>query len=206
MYAIAQEYIGLHGKVYMPTWMMETLGVSFGDIVHLESSKPLETGTYTKVQATSPEFLNIPNHKEALELVLSEFGCLTESSTIRFTYDAKVYELRILKTLPARAVSLIDANIAIDFERPLGYITPPKERKKERTWKVVDKTKEDEKVLKDPFSGQARWLMSGRHVTKKQNKEAPPEKTPNLSPTNREKGEPEKMMSVPFTGRSRRLE
>lgn len=56
------EFTAEEGRVYLPGWMMRTLGVGAGDLVRFENvSLPL--GTFAKIQPQQNEFLDIADPK-----------------------------------------------------------------------------------------------------------------------------------------------
>ena len=56
------EFIAEEGRVYLPQWLMSTLGVVQGDIIQLESCR-LVKGTFVKLQPLSLDFLDITDPK-----------------------------------------------------------------------------------------------------------------------------------------------
>ena len=54
----------------------------------------------------------------------TQFSCLTTGDTIRFSYAGKQYELSVLETKPARGISIVEADVEVDFAPPVGYVEP----------------------------------------------------------------------------------
>lgn len=84
----------------------------------------LQVATYSKFQPQSPDFLDITNPKAVLENALRNFACLTTGDVIAINYNEKIYELRVMETKPDKAVSIIECDMNVDFDAPLGYKEP----------------------------------------------------------------------------------
>ena len=52
---------------------------------------------------------------------------------IAIMYNNKVYEMSVLETKPAAAVSVIECDLNVDFAPPVGYKEPEFHRKQEST-------------------------------------------------------------------------
>lgn len=103
--------------------MMRNLFLDEGDMVQVESVS-LEVATFSKFQPQSSEFLDITNPKAVLENCLRNFACLTTGDMIAIKYNQKIYEMRVLKTEPGNAVSIIECDMNVDFAPPVGYKEP----------------------------------------------------------------------------------
>ncbi|GIQ87452.1 ubiquitin fusion degradation protein UFD1 [Kipferlia bialata] len=112
------------GHIHVPWFIKDNLGIDFNAEVDVHLA-PIPRGNFIRVQAQSVDFLEIEDHKHTLEQLLPEFCCLTSGQTIRFTHRGKQYELKVNETRPAAAISLFNADISVDFDRPVGYQTPP---------------------------------------------------------------------------------
>lgn len=124
------EFVADEGRVYLPYWMMNNLLLEEGSIVQVENVS-LPVATFAKFQPQSPDFLDITNPKAVLENALRKFACLTTGDMIAINYNDRIYELRVLETKPAAAVSIIECDMNVDFAAPVGYKEP--ERRKQRT-------------------------------------------------------------------------
>lgn len=87
----------------------------------------LQVATYSKFQPQSPDFLDITNPKAVLENALRNFACLTTGDVIAINYNEKIYELRVMETKPDKAVSIIECDMNVDFDAPLGYKEPERQ-------------------------------------------------------------------------------
>ncbi|KAG1973333.1 ubiquitin fusion degradation [Pimephales promelas] len=117
------EFVADEGICYLPHWMMQNLLLEEGGLVQVESVN-LMVATYSKFQPQSPDFLDITNPKAVLENALRNFACLTTGDVIAINYNEKVYELRVMETKPDKAVSIIECDMNVDFDAPLGYKEP----------------------------------------------------------------------------------
>ncbi|XP_023976479.1 ubiquitin recognition factor in ER-associated degradation protein 1 isoform X1 [Physeter macrocephalus] len=66
-----------------------------------------------------------------LENALRNFACLTTGDVIAINYNEKIYELRVMETKPDRAVSIIECDMNVDFDAPLGYKEPERQAQHE---------------------------------------------------------------------------
>ncbi|EDW19261.1 ubiquitin fusion degradation protein 1 homolog [Drosophila mojavensis] len=114
------EFVADEGKCYLPYWMMDNLLLEEGDILNIESVS-LQVATFSKFQPHSTDFLDITNPKAVLENALRNFACLTKGDVIAIKYNKKVYELCVLETRPGDAVSIIECDMNVEFEAPVGY-------------------------------------------------------------------------------------
>jgi ubiquitin fusion degradation protein 1 len=47
---------------------------------------------------------------------------LFQGDIIAISYNKKIYELNVLETKPASAVSIIECDMNVEFEAPPGYV------------------------------------------------------------------------------------
>lgn len=107
---------------------MENLSISEGDQVPI-STVTLPLGSYTKFQPQSVDFLDISNPKAVLENALRQFACLTLGDTIAISYNNKVYHISVVALKPGKAVSIIECDLILEFDAPIGYVEPPRVEK-----------------------------------------------------------------------------
>ncbi|XP_003225169.1 ubiquitin recognition factor in ER-associated degradation protein 1 isoform X2 [Anolis carolinensis] len=124
------EFVADEGICYLPHWMMQNLLLEEGGLVQIESVN-LQVATYSKFQPQSPDFLDITNPKAVLENALRNFACLTTGDVIAINYNEKIYELRVMETKPDKAVSIIECDMNVDFDAPLGYKEPERQAQHE---------------------------------------------------------------------------
>ncbi|XP_075160713.1 ubiquitin fusion-degradation 1-like isoform X1 [Haematobia irritans] len=124
------EFVADEGKCYLPYWMMDNLLLGEGDILTIESVS-LPVAKFSKFQPHSTDFLDITNPKAVLENALRNFACLTTGDVVAIKYNKKVYELCVLETKPGNAVSIIECDMNVEFEAPVGYKEPTTSKKSE---------------------------------------------------------------------------
>ena len=89
--------------------------------VQVESAT-LPVATFSKFQPLSKDFLDLTNPKAVLEMRLRHFACLSKGDIVAINYNNKIYELNVLETKPAAAVSIIECDMNVEFEAPPGYV------------------------------------------------------------------------------------
>jgi ubiquitin fusion degradation protein 1 len=146
-----QDFCAPEGVAYVPKWMMRNLGLldndnnqSSGDIA-LVTSVTLPSATFIQLQPQSVAFLDISNPKAVLEQVLRKYPTLTKGSTVLFYYNDKEHYMKVLDIKPctqSNAVSILNADVEVDFAAPVGYVEP--ERPKPKNF-------EDEVEEEDPL-------------------------------------------------------
>lgn len=147
------EFVADEGKCYLPYWMMDNLLLSEGDLVTIESVS-LPVARFSKFQPHSIDFLDITNPKAVLENALRNFACLTTGDVIAIKYNKKIYQLCVLETKPGNAVSIIECDMNVEFEAPVGY--KEKEIEPVITPEVPEKVEVSEPV--DLFQGSGNRL------------------------------------------------
>uniref|UniRef100_A0A1B0BHY1 Ubiquitin fusion degradation protein 1 homolog n=1 Tax=Glossina palpalis gambiensis TaxID=67801 RepID=A0A1B0BHY1_9MUSC len=118
------EFVADEGNCYLPFWMMDNLLLQEGDTINIESVS-LPVAEFSKFQPNSVAFLDITNPKAVLENALRNFACLTAGDVIAIKYNKKIYELCVLETKPGNAVSIIECDMNVEFEAPVGYKDGP---------------------------------------------------------------------------------
>lgn len=119
------EFVAEEGTCYLPYWLMQHLLVGEGDIVKV-SNTSLPKGTFVKLQPVSKDFLEVHNPRAVLENSLRHFATLTKGDNIVINYNKKKFEIEIVETKPKDAVSIIEADIEVDFAPPKDYVEPVK--------------------------------------------------------------------------------
>jgi ubiquitin fusion degradation protein 1 len=117
------EFTAPEGQCYLPYWIMQNLLLAEGDII-LVSNVTLPVCNFVKFRPRSVDFLEISNPKAVLESCLRNFSCLTKDDQIRLPYNGKNYFIDIVELKPANAVSIVEADVNVDFEPPVGYVEP----------------------------------------------------------------------------------
>lgn len=148
------EFVADEGRIYLPYWMMRNLLLSEGDIAQIESVS-MPVATFSKFQPQSVEFLDISNPKAVLENALRNFACLTTGDIVAIRYNNKIYELCVLETKPANAVTIIECDMNVEFAAPLDYVEPQKAKVEDEAMAVDD---EHEQAGFVAFKGQGTRL------------------------------------------------
>lgn len=111
------EFIADEGCAYIPYWMMKNLSILEGDKIQFKY-KSLEKGTFVKIQPQTEDFLEISNTKAVLESKLRNFTCLSKNDSIAIDYNNKIYWLNIIEVKPGNAISIVEADVNVDFLAP----------------------------------------------------------------------------------------
>lgn len=122
------EFVAEEGKVYLPYWLMQTLGVEPGDLLRVESTD-LPPGSFIKLQPQDTSFLEISDPKAVLENAFRNFSCMTTGDIFTFSYNDNVYGVAVLETKPdnpKKAICTLETDLSVDFAAPLGYEEPKK--------------------------------------------------------------------------------
>ncbi|KAJ5069981.1 ubiquitin recognition factor in er-associated degradation protein [Anaeramoeba ignava] len=136
------EFIADEGKCYIPDWMMDTIGLSMGNQVVLNSVK-LPKGTFLKIQPHSSSFVRrIANPKVVLEHSLRKFNCLTTGDTFKIHYNKKDYYLNVLETKPGLAVNIVGADCNVEFAPAVNELDEIEKKQKEM--EIEKQNKKDE--------------------------------------------------------------
>lgn len=112
------EFVAQEGRVYVPAWMRQNLGLEEeGEPLRVEAVS-LPVATFTKF-CPEPDFMAINDPKTVLETILRSFACLSTGDVIAIWYNGRAYELAVRETEPADAVSVINCDLSVDFEVPV---------------------------------------------------------------------------------------
>ncbi|XP_022696543.1 ubiquitin fusion degradation protein 1 homolog isoform X2 [Varroa jacobsoni] len=166
------EFSAEEGRCLLPFWLMRLLLLYEGDLIEMVSVQ-LPIGTFARFQPQSVDFLDISDPRAVLERQLRNFACLSAGDVIAIEYNNHEYEVCVLETKPAEAISIVDCDLQVEFAAPVGYKEPPK---KQGTSVEVDGYQDDFKqpnvVIKDKtfkaFSGQGKRI-DGKEAKSKLN-------------------------------------
>ena len=129
------EFSAPPGICHIPYHIMETLGLTEGEDIEIEKVSPAK-GEFVKLRLHKTAFTELANPKVILEKIMSEdYLVINQGQTIEINYKAlgKVFKLDIVETQPAEIISIIDADLNVDFEEPLDYVPPPTVRREHHT-------------------------------------------------------------------------
>jgi len=148
------EFTGEEGHVYAPQWMIDNLGISFGDFVKVRTVDLID-GKFVKFQPQSKDFLDISNPKAVLESVLRNYSALGVGESIRIHHSGKDYFLNVTQVKPFNvfnAIAILDIDLTIDFEPPLDYVEPSKPQPVSISEPSVSQTTRSEDNNKPPIA------------------------------------------------------
>ncbi|CAN3363012.1 ubiquitin fusion degradation protein 1 [Diutina catenulata] len=120
------EFVAEEGRVYIPQWMMATLGVNPGQIISVTNCD-LPNGQYVKIEPQSVDFLDISDPKAVLENVFRKFTTLTVGDVIEVNYNDQIYGVKVLEVKPENSlqgICIIETDLETDFAPPVGYVEP----------------------------------------------------------------------------------
>lgn len=120
------EFVAEEGHANIPYWLLQNLAVAEGGMITIRNAS-LKKGTYVKFQPQSKDFLDITNPKAVLEATLRGFTCLTKGDAIAISYNDKTYHIDVLEVAPGDAISIIEADVNVEFAAPLDYVEPEPE-------------------------------------------------------------------------------
>lgn len=116
------EFVAEEGQMFVPFWMMENMQLEEGDLLTVRNAS-LEKGTYVKFRPQSKKFVELANPRAVLERTLAKYSCLTKNETIRIFYNQRTYDIDVMEIKsasgPTEAVSIIEADVNVDFEECL---------------------------------------------------------------------------------------
>lgn len=115
------EFTAPEGQMFIPYWIMQSLLLEEYQLLTVcIASLPL--ATFVKFKPQSVDFLEIVDPKTVLEIALMNFSCLTKGDQICLIHNCKNYFVDIVELKPADSVSIIEVDLEVDFEEPVGYI------------------------------------------------------------------------------------
>ena len=164
------EFLTDDGVACIPKWMMNNLLLNEGEELHVQSCS-LPIATYAKFQPQSIDFLDISNPKAVLENALRNYACLTKGDIIAIQYNGVQYELLVQDVKPGCAVCIIECDLDLEFQAPVGYQPPDLPEKKHPQAKSISTELQIkvEEYMKEHASFTAFQGLGKRLVGKKMN-------------------------------------
>eukprot|EP00977_Amphora_coffeiformis_P007862 scaffold1749_cov181-Amphora_coffeaeformis.AAC.3 len=108
--------------VFLPWWMMRSLGLRPRDVVQVELITTVPPGSLARLRPHSSQFAkNIANPQAVLETELRHYSSLTRGSTIAFDYNQQRYWLDVVECRSAPKgekqplIKVQDCDIATEF-------------------------------------------------------------------------------------------
>eukprot|EP01080_Neovahlkampfia_damariscottae_P011983 gene11983-5384_t len=175
------EFSGDEGKVYLPFWIQQHLGIKPGEIITIKNAT-LPKGTFTKLRPQQKAFIELTDPKAVLEKLLRNFSTLTKGDTIIINYLSKNYLIDILqvgKVDPddCNAISIVETDVRVEFEKPLDMVDEEEEiiedikpltpSNLDKSPKPTEKKEEKNQDTFQTFSGSGR-RVDGKQPKKKQ--------------------------------------
>jgi len=175
------EFVAEEGTCYLPYWMMNNMCLKEGDLIRITNTS-LPKGTYVKLQPVSADFLNIHNPRAVLENTLRNFATLTVGDCVVIDYNSKKYEIEIIECKPSKAISIIEADVNVDFAEPktgMPQYTPAAAAAPV----VAYKPQEEEEIEAAPDAPVSTLFAgAGQRIDGKAIKAASPKMTPTTDP------------------------
>lgn len=106
------EFTAPEKTVYAPSWLMHKLFIE--DRIYINSVN-LPSGKRVKFKAV-PEFFALPNQQVILEKTLRELNVLSMGQELNILFVGKVYKLTVVELVPCTVVSIINADLNVEFE------------------------------------------------------------------------------------------
>ena len=113
-------------NIYVPNRIMNNLLINESTEISFKYVKDIKVGQKITIQPHTTDFLEIDDHKKYLEeSFLNNYNILTQGETIEVKILDKTYFIDILETKPDLSINICNADIEVDFEKPLDYKEPP---------------------------------------------------------------------------------
>mmetsp|Transcript_30640 Transcript_30640/g.88445 ORF Transcript_30640/g.88445 Transcript_30640/m.88445 type:complete len:322 (-) Transcript_30640:70-1035(-) len=201
-HAGVQEFVAEEGMCYLPYWMMCNLAMQEGQIVRITNTT-LQKGTFVKLQPQRSDFLDISNPRAVLENSLRNFATLTVGDLIVIDYNDKKYEIEVVECKPADAISIIEADVNVDFAPPKDYKEPERLPAVDPAAGFKAKVEESEQAPPEPEpKGPKLFGGSGQRIDGKAIKT--PMSSPSLGPSSPPSIEDELDEKMPWRKRLRK--
>ena len=104
----------------MPFWMMQNLCVEENSLVSVKNVS-LSTATFVKFRAQSCDFLEISNPRAVLEYTLRKYTLPDHWRRNLLAVLRSKYYLEVTEVQPSGKASIVECNVNIDFDEPVGY-------------------------------------------------------------------------------------
>jgi hypothetical protein len=117
--------------IYVPNWMMEELeaegiGVDSTVRVRLHTGAPPPTATHLVLRAHCARFLEVEDPRETLEAAIQgNYGVMQAGTAVQLlTLGDGEFTFDVVRCEPEGVVSMADAEVSVEFERPRDYRSP----------------------------------------------------------------------------------
>ncbi|KPI36625.1 Ubiquitin fusion degradation protein 1 [Cyphellophora attinorum] len=123
------EFVAEEGRIYLPWWMMNRLGINVGDIIQVKSTD-LPPGNLIKLKPQSTAFLDISDPRVVLENAFRGFSCLTKGDVFQFSYNDSTYDMLVEAVQPETekmGIVTMETDLKVEFSAPVGYVEPERQ-------------------------------------------------------------------------------
>jgi len=131
------EFSAQEGSCFIPHWCMENLLIEEGGIITVRNVS-LPKAKFVKLQPQHVDFLDISNPRVVLEHALRTYSCVTKGDVIKLSYNDRNYHFELKEVEPAPAACIIETDVNIDFDAPLGYKEPDYKAEAEKAKKSAN--------------------------------------------------------------------
>lgn len=123
-----ETHVGVHeftapdDACFVPRWITQNLGLTFGSQVYVRLARYLPGGTFVKIQPQTADFVNSvgADAKMTFEIALEgQYNALTVGDAIELRIGAVPHTFHVRELKPQNAVSLIDTSLTVEFMPPV---------------------------------------------------------------------------------------
>lgn len=184
------EFCAPEGIVYLPLWMLKMLGMVGGAssaILNI-TNVSLPLGKYVRLQPQSTAFLDITDPRAVLEHALRQFTTMTLGDCFAILYNETVYEFAVKEVRSnagssddgkCRAVSVVETDLQVEFEAPVGYVEKQAQKKSETAEREPSEPQPPKSIV---FTGNARKLSDNAVMTNEVQPIQKPKPAPPMQP------------------------
>ncbi|KAL3701203.1 hypothetical protein R1sor_019225 [Riccia sorocarpa] len=113
------EFTAEEGFVEIPPHVWQNAGLGEGAPDGIAKVKVsyvrLPKGTYAKLRAENPDFIDVPNHKAVLETKLRQHASLSVNDLLTVQHAGVDYDLRVMELKPGTSVSVLETDLEVDI-------------------------------------------------------------------------------------------
>ncbi|KAL4470151.1 hypothetical protein ABPG72_009076 [Tetrahymena utriculariae] len=163
------EFIAPEGTCYIPFWMFQMLQCFDGQQIQVTLVTDVKKGKFVKIQPHETAFIDLPDPRAILEKELRNYTVLHQGDTIHIEFMKQQFQIDILEVKPPNdyhAICVVDAEIEVDFAKPLDYVEHPLPTMTKKESSVVMGEENQPKKEKNPFSGKA-TRIDGKAIDQK---------------------------------------
>ena len=116
------EYTESAGIIFIPSRLMNSIGLDAGDEVIVTQKTNIPKGEYIKIKPFETAFIELSNPKVVLEKCISEhYPILSLGEVISVKFNTKEYHIEIIETKPGTVIQTTNCDINVDFDKPVDY-------------------------------------------------------------------------------------